>query len=304
VADSDKNANFNYNYSKFLEKLKKESFVFTFEVGRLKKFAIKEVLKEVSRVREFFDAFVVPNNPFAKSFPHPLALCSELQRRSGVETVMTICCRDKNRLAIESEVLGAVILNIRNIVVVTGDFSIMDRDIKPVFDIDSIQAVKMIKNIIDGENLLSELKLERKPELHVGVVVNLSAKSLEKEKERFFMKVDAGAEYAFTQMVFDPEVLTSFRDSIGRFPIPIIVSIYPIISREQINFLMSFPSFNVPSWIIEHFREKEKNVKIGIKNCVEIAVKARELGFNGIHVICKDTNLATQLIEEIKQEVD
>lgn len=304
MADSDKSVNFNYSSLSFLEKAKRRSFVFTFEVGRLKNFAIKDVLEEVSRVREFFDAFVIPNNPFAKIFPHPLALSSEIQRKSGVETIMTICCRDKNRLAIQSEVLGATILNIRNVVVVTGDLPVMDKDIKPVFDIDSIQAVKMIKNIINEEKFLSELGFEKKLELHVGVVVNLSTSFLEKGWERFFMKVDAGAEYAFTQIVFDPETLITFRDFVGRFPIPIIVSIYPIISRSQINFLMSFPSFNVPPWIIEHFREKEKNIEMGIRNCVEIAVKARELGFNGVHIICKDTNLTTQLIEKIKQEVD
>jgi len=103
-------------YLKFFEKIMKDRFVFTFEVGCLKGFTIRSILKNIGKVKRFFDAFVVPDNPFAKVFPHPLALCDKIRRENGVDVVMTICCRDKNRLAIQSEVLGAELLDIRNIV--------------------------------------------------------------------------------------------------------------------------------------------------------------------------------------------
>ena len=230
----------NVIYSKFFEKIMKSRFVFTFEVGCLRGFTIRSILKNIGKVERFFDALVVPDNPFAKVFPHPLALCDKIRRESSADVVMTICCRDKNRLAIQSEVLGAELLDIRNIVVVTGDPLSESDGIKNVFDVNSIQAIKMIKNMITQGNISNKLGTGERLKLHVGAVVNLSSRNLEEEVERFFMKIDAGAEYAFTQIVFDPNLLVEFKDNVGKIPIPVIVSIYPITSWEQMCFLTSF----------------------------------------------------------------
>ena len=290
-------------YSRFFDKIMKGRFVFTFEVSCLKGFTIRSILKNVEKNKKFFDAFVVPDNPFAKVFPHPLALCDKIQKESGAETVMTICCRDKNRLAIQSEVLGAELLNIRNIVVVTGDPLSESDGIKNVFDVNSIQAIKMIKNMITQGNISNELEIGERLKLHVGAVVNLSSRNLEEEVERFFMKVDAGAEYAFTQIVFNPDLLVEFKDNVGKIPIPIIVSIYPVISWEQISFLTSFSSFEIPPQTIAYFRQKKRDVDMGVKEALNVAFKAKELGFNGVHIVCKNVNLTTKLVKRLKEEV-
>ena len=291
-------------YSKFFEKIVKNRFVFTFEIGCLKGFTIKSVLKDIKKIKGFFDAFVVPDNPFARVFPHPLALCDKIQREGGVETIMTICCRDKNRLAIQSEILGAAILDIHNLIIVTGDLPAGNDEIKSVFDIDSIQAIKMIKDLIKQERTLNGLEVKEKLKMHIGAVVNLSGEDMEKEVERFFMKVDAGAEYAFTQMIFDSNLLAVFKDAIGKFPIPIIVSIFPIASWEQIRSLTSFSSFEVPSKIVTYFKNRKRDVSMGIKEALEIAIKAKELGFNGIHIICKNIGYTKKLVKRLKEEVD
>jgi len=290
-------------YLKFFEKIMKDRFVFTFEVGCLKGFTIRSILKNIGKVKRFFDAFVVPDNPFAKVFPHPLALCDKIRRENGVDVVMTICCRDKNRLAIQSEVLGAELLDIRNIVVVTGDSLSKSDGIKNVFDVNSIQAIKMIKNMITQENISNKLGIGERLKLHVGAVVNLSSRNLEEEVERFFMKIDAGAEYAFTQIVFDPNLLVEFKDNVGKIPIPVIVSIYPITSWEQICFLTSFSSFEIPPQTIAYFRQKRKDTDMGVKEALNIAFKAKELGFNGVHIICKNVNLTVKLVKRLKEEV-
>ena len=302
VNSEDTNSSIN-TYSRFFDKIMKGRFVFTFEVGCLKGFTIRSILKNIGKVKRFFDAFVVPDNPFAKVFPHPLALCDKIQRESGAETVMTICCRDKNRLAVQSEILGAELLNIRNIVVVTGDPLSKSDGIKNVFDVNSIQAIKMIKNMITQENISNKSGTGERLKLHVGAVVNLSNRKLEEEVERFFMKIDAGAEYAFTQIVFDPNLLVEFKDNVGKIPIPVIVSIYPITSWEQICFLTSFSSFEIPPQTIAYFRQKRKDTDMGVKEALNIAFKAKELGFNGVHIICKNVNLTVKLVKRLKEEV-
>jgi len=171
---------------------------------------------------------------------------------------MAICCQDKNRLAIQSEVLGTELLNIRNIVVVTGDPLSKSDGIKNVFDVNSIQAIKMIKNMITQENISNELRTGERLKLHVGAVVNLSSRNLEEKVKRFFMKINAGAEYAFTQIVFDPNLLVEFKDDVSKIPIPIIVSIYPITSWEQICFLTSFSSFEIPPQTMHISGKREK----------------------------------------------
>lgn len=304
MVDSSEISCLNTFYSKFFEKIVKKHFVFTFEIGRLKGFTVKSVLKDIEEIKGYFDAFVVPDNPFAKVFPHPLALCDKIQKESGVETIMTICCRDKNRLAIQSEILGAAILDIHNLVIVTGDMPAWSDEIKSIFDVDSIQAIKMIKDMIKQECTLNGLEVKEKLKMHIGAVVNLPGEDMEKEVERFFMKVDAGAEYAFTQMIFDSNLLAAFKDAIGKFPIPIIVSIFPIASWEQIRSLISFSSFKVPSKIVAYFKNRKRDVSMGIKEALVIAVKAKELGFNGIHIICKNVSYAKKLVKRLKEEVD
>lgn len=300
MVNSSEISNLNTAYSKFFEKIVKNRFVFTFETGYLKGFTIKNVLKNIEKIKDFFDAFVVPDNPFARVFPHPLALCDKIQRESGVETIMTICCRDKNRLAIQSEILGAAILDIHNLIIVTGDLPAGNDEIKSFFDIDSIQAIKIIKDMIKQEHTLNGLEVKEKLKIHIGAVVNLSGEDVEKEVERFFMKVDAGAEYAFTQMIFDSNLLAAFKDAIGKFPIPIIVSIFPIISWEQIRSLTSFSSFEIPSKIVTYFKNKKRDVSMGIKEALEIAAKAKELGFSGIHIICKNISYTKKLVKKLK----
>jgi len=199
--------------------------------------------------------------------------------------------------------LGAELLDIRNIVVVTGDPLSESDGIKNVFDVNSIQAIKMIKNMITQENISNKLGTGERLKLHVGAVVNLSSKNLEEEVERFFMKIDAGAEYAFTQIVFNPNLLVEFKDNVGKIPIPVIVSIYPITSWEQICFLTSFSSFEIPPQTIAYFRQKKRDVDMGVKEALNIAFKAKELGFNGVHIVCKNVNLTTKLVKRLKEEV-
>ncbi|MDD3643730.1 MAG: bifunctional homocysteine S-methyltransferase/methylenetetrahydrofolate reductase, partial [Candidatus Krumholzibacteria bacterium] len=204
------------------------------------------------------DAVNIPDSPRASSRMSPLALAVLIEREIGLETVLHYCCRDRNILGMQSDILGAQALGLRNILVITGDpIKTGDYpDATAVFDIDSIGLTNVIRRLNHGLDLGGR-RLDPPTAFVVGVGVNPSAVDFEEEMKRFFWKVDAGAEYAVTQPVFDVSVFERFIEHLDAHSlhIPVIAGVWPLTSLKNAEFLNNeIPGVSVPDRIMERMR--------------------------------------------------
>ncbi|MGV3709174.1 MAG: bifunctional homocysteine S-methyltransferase/methylenetetrahydrofolate reductase [Gemmatimonas sp.] len=219
------------------------------------------------------DAINVPDGPRAQSRMGAIA-CSLIIERNGIEAVTHYCCRDRNLLGMLSDLLGASALGLRNLLLITGDPPKMGPypDATAVFDIDAIGltnlATKLNRGLDPGGNPIGT-----STRFVVGVGVNPAAIDAAHELRRFHWKVEAGAEYAITQPVFDPQQLENFVRSIDDVRIPIVAGIWPLVSARNAEFLANeVPGVTVPPAVLERMRRaSEKSKEHGVAEGVAIA---------------------------------
>jgi 5,10-methylenetetrahydrofolate reductase len=219
------------------------------------------------------DAINVPDGPRAQSRMGAIA-CSIIIERNGIEAVTHYCCRDRNLLGMLSDLLGASALGLRNLLLITGDPPKMGPypDATAVFDIDAIGltnlATKLNRGLDPGGNPIGT-----STRFVVGVGVNPAAIDAAHELKRFHWKVDAGAEYAITQPVFDPEQLEVFLRSIDDIRIPVVAGIWPLVSARNAEFLANeVPGVSVPPPVLERMRKaSDKSKEHGVAEGIAIA---------------------------------
>jgi methionine synthase I (cobalamin-dependent)/5,10-methylenetetrahydrofolate reductase len=238
------------------------------------------------------DGVNVPDGPRAQSRMGALATALLIQQRVGIEPVIHYCCRDRNLLGMLSDLLGAQALGLRNFLFITGDPPKMGPypDATAVFDIDAIGltnlASKLNRGLDPGGNVLGE-----PTSFVVGVGVNPGAEDFEYEMRRFYWKVDAGAEYAITQPVFDLRQLERFVRHIERegLKIPVIAGIWPLVSARNAEFLANeVPGVVVPDGVMERMRRasaegKEQGTEEGTRIAREMLADARGM-IQGVQV--------------------
>ncbi|HEY9721284.1 MAG TPA: bifunctional homocysteine S-methyltransferase/methylenetetrahydrofolate reductase [Oscillatoriaceae cyanobacterium] len=201
------------------------------------------------------DAVNVPDGPRAQSRMSALA-ASVILEREGIEAVVHYCCRDRNLLGMQSDLLGAAALGIRNLLLITGDPPKMGPypQATAVFDIDSIGLTNLVKRLNQGLDIGGN-PVGSQTSFLIGVGVNPGALDLEHELRRFAWKVEAGAQYAITQPVFDPDQLKRFLKAIEGFRIPVIAGIWPLTSYRNAEFMSNeVPGVVVPPHVLERMR--------------------------------------------------
>ena len=222
------------------------------------------------------DAINVPDGPRAQSRMGAIAT-SLIIERSGIEAVTHYCCRDRNLLGMLSDLLGASALGLRNMLLITGDPPKMGPypDATAVFDIDAIGLTNLVRNLnrgLDpGGNPIGE-----PTRFSIGVGVNPAAIDPAHELKRFQWKVEAGAEYAITQPVFDPAQLERFLETIDGARIPIIAGIWPLVSARNAEFLANeVPGVTVPKAVLDRMRvANEKSKEHALAEGIAIAREA------------------------------
>src|SRR5688572_27752191 len=204
------------------------------------------------------NAVNVPDGPRAQMRMGVLPTATLVEQIVGTETVVHYCCRDRNLLGMLSDLLGAHALGLRNLLLITGDPPKMGPypEATAVFDIDSIGLTNLVsrlnRGMDPGGNPIGE-----PTSFTIGVGVNPGAPDLEHELSRFYWKVEAGAEYAITQPVFDPEQLLSFIEEIKKRDIwiPIVAGIWPLVSARNAEFMANeVPGVVVPPEIVTRMR--------------------------------------------------
>jgi len=202
------------------------------------------------------NAVNIPDGPRAQTRMSAQSTAVLVEREIGLETVLHYCCRDRNLLGMMSDLLGAAALGLRNLLLITGDPPKMGPypDATAVFDIDSIGLTNMVNKLNHGLDLGNN-PTGTPTSFCIGVGVNPGAVNLDEEIKRFEWKVEAGAEFAITQPVFDLEQLQDFLRRIEHLRIPVIAGIWPLVSYRNAEFLHNeVPGVRVTPSIMERMR--------------------------------------------------
>ncbi len=229
------------------------------------------------------DALNVPDGPRASSRMSALATALLMQRESGGEAILHYTCRDRNILGIQSDLLGADALGIRNLLLITGDPPKMGTypDATGVFDIDSIGLVNVVATLNRGADL-GRNPIGRPTRFVIGVGLNPLAVNPDYELQRFAYKVEAGAEFAITQPVFDVDRFLAFLDRVAQagIDIPILAGVWPLTSLANALFMRNeIPGSFVPDQIIERMRattSREQGLAVGVEIAGEIVSRVRD----------------------------
>ncbi len=213
------------------------------------------------------DCINVPDGPRASARMSALVTCQLIQERAGIEAVNHFCCRDRNILGIQSELLGTHTVGVRNLICITGDPPRMGAypDATAVFDVDSIGLVNIVSNLNHGLDIGGN-PMGSQTELLIGVGANPGAFNMDEEIRRFEWKVEAGAEYVVTQPVFDLGLLERFLRRTEHVRIPVICGIWPLTSFRNAEFMVNELRVPVPEEFMARMRR------------VDNAEKAREEG--------------------------
>ena len=205
------------------------------------------------------DVVNLPDGPRASARLSSFALAVLIEREANLETVLHFCCRDRNILGLQSDLMGAYALGIHNVLAITGDPPKVGNypQAAAVFDIDSIGLVNIIHRLNHGRDLGNNL-IGKPTGILCGVGANPGAIDLDLEVKRFEMKVKAGAEFAVTQPVYDPELLKNFLKRIEYCRIPVIAGIWPLVSLKNAEFMNNeVPGASVPDHIMEKMRKAD-----------------------------------------------
>ena len=217
------------------------------------------------------DCINVPDGPRASSRMSAQTTCQLIQQQAGIEAVLHFCCRDRNILGIQSELLGAHAVGIRNLICITGDPPRMGSypDATAVFDVDSIGLVNIVNNLNRGLDIGGNA-IGSQTVLLIGVGANPGALNLDEEIRRFDWKVQGGAEYVVTQPVFDLDLLARFLKRIEYARLPVIAGIWPLSSYRNAEFMVNELRVPVPEPFMERMRRVE-NAEDARREGIEIA---------------------------------
>jgi homocysteine S-methyltransferase len=197
------------------------------------------------------DAINVPDSPRASARMSAQSLCVQIQQQVGIETILHYTCRDRNILSIQSDLIGASSIGLKNILCLTGDPPKLGNypDATAVFDVDAIGLVKIVKGLNHGLDIGRNF-IGGSTGFTISVAANPGVADIDNEVRRFAFKVEAGAEFAITQPVFDLRLLEQFLKRIEGFRIPVIAGIWPLTSLKNAEFMRNDLKVSMPEEIM------------------------------------------------------
>ena len=203
-------------------------------------------------------AINVPDSPRASARMSAQSLCIQIQQHTGIETVLHYTCRDRNVLSIQSDLLGASSIGLRNILCLTGDPPKLGNypDATAVFDVDAIGLVNIVRRLNHGLDIGSN-SIGASTGFTIAVAANPGVPDIDQEIRRFAWKVEAGAEYAITQPVFDMRLLEAFLKRIEEFRIPVIAGIWPLTSLRNAEFMRNDLRVSMPEAVMLRMAQAE-----------------------------------------------
>jgi methylenetetrahydrofolate reductase (NADPH) len=276
-----------------LERLLREGiFAITTEISPPDSADPHKVYERASVFDGYVDAMNATDGSGANCHMSSVGMCSLLTRR-GYAMVMQVTCRDRNRIAIQGDVLGAAAMGVSNILCLTGD-GVQAGDhpeAKPVFDLDSISMLSMIRGMRDDSQYLSGRKLTEPPHVLLGAAENPFSPPLDYRPLRLDKKVSAGAQFVQTQYCFDMDMLENFmagvRDLGLHEKVFILPGIGPLVSAKSAEWIRTHvPGVHIPDEIITRLKGAQDQAQEGVNICIEILQQVREIaGVSGVHIM-------------------
>jgi methylenetetrahydrofolate reductase (NADPH) len=273
--------------SKFKKALESGKFVVTGEIGPPKGVKLDQCLHDAEMLRDHVTAINVTDLQSAVLRIGSLAVSTRLIER-GLEPVYQLTCRDRNRLALQSDLLSAWALGIENVLCLTGDHPILGdhTEAKPVYDLDSVQLLKAASTLNQGHDLAGH-NLESKPDFFLGAVVTPASDPVEPQIIKMKKKIEAGAMFFQTQAIYEPDKFESFMNQVHSFKVPVIAGIVVLKGAAMAKFMnANVAGISVPDSIIKEMEETNKEDRK--KKAVEITtriIKQVQPFCQGVHIM-------------------
>lgn len=268
-----------------LEIFESGKFAVTSEVGPPKGVDIEAMLDDAELLRGKVDAINVTDQQSSVMRLGSLAVCHLLKKR-GLEPVFQITCRDRNRIALQSDLLSACVLGIENVLCLTGDYvSLGDHPgAKPVFDLDSVSLLHAASELRQGRDLAGQ-KLKGSPNFCLGAVVTPGANPLGPQIMKMEKKVKAGAQFFQTQAVYDPKRFEDFMNQVRHLNVPVMVGIVLLKSAGMARFMnKNVAGVHVPESLIDEMDEAEDRVQKSIEIAARLIREMKDL-CQGVHIM-------------------
>lgn len=248
-------------YGELMKQINEGKFVFTGELEPVKTTSLNEVIEGAKVLKNHVVAVNVTDNPTAFGYMNALIPSYMIQKEVGLEAVYQMTTRDRNRLALISDVLAAGALGIKNILALTGDHTTVGDtpQAKPVFDLDSATFVYMLRKMIDEGVDLNNNEIENPPKFNIGIAAAPNADPLEPELLKMERKVKLGVDFIQTQCVYSVEQAKNFLDAASYLDTPILIGIAPFKSTSMMEWMVKFvPGIKVPEGIQETLYRAKK----------------------------------------------
>lgn len=270
----------------FKDKIQAGKFLVTSEIGPPKGIQTKTILEDAELIRGRVDAINVTDLQSSVMRLGSLAVCALLKQK-GLEPIFQITCRDRNRLALQSDVLSAASLGIENILALTGDHPTLGDhpDAKPVFDLDSVQLLQVIKKLQEGFDMKGNKLEGAPPKFCVGAVVNPGADPLEPQIMKMEKKIEAGAEFFQTQAVYDIKVFENFLSKIKHLKTTILAGIVLLKSAGMAKYMnKNVAGVFVPDNLIKEMEETKDKVAQSVDIASRLIKELKPM-CQGVHIM-------------------
>lgn len=272
--------------------LRSGEFAVTAEIGPPKSAEKEKVLHHAAMLKDAADAFNITDNQTAIVRASSIA-CGALLVQMGIDPVVQITCRDRNRIAIQSDLLGAVALGAKNILCLSGDHQNFGNEpgANNVYDIDSVQLIRALKNMRDEQVFISGEKLAAPIEIFIGAVANPFADPFEYRVPRLAKKIRAGVDFIQTQGIYDLERFKKWMEGVRDLglheQVYILAGVIPLKSMGAARYMNNNVSgITIPDEILCRLNGAKNKKEEGLKICVETIQQVKEIeGVHGVHVM-------------------
>jgi homocysteine S-methyltransferase len=268
--------------SKLARRLAEKKWVTSVELVPPRGYDLRQTIEKSRTLhKRGVTAINIPDGPRASARISPLITAEHILRDAEIEPILHFCCRDRNLIGMQADLLACAACGIRNLLFVTGDPPKLGDypQATGVFDADSIGMAAVQRRLNGGLDLGGQ-PIDPQTRAVIGVGLDPTALDRDRELDRFRRKIEAGAEFAITQPVFDPDALLRFLDAVDRYDIPIIAGIWPLISYRNAAFMRNeVPGVVVPDAIMQRMaavESREGQLAAGIEIARESVARIRD----------------------------
>ncbi|MBU1894743.1 MAG: methylenetetrahydrofolate reductase [Candidatus Omnitrophica bacterium] len=289
--------------SQFKKALENGKFVITTEIGPPKGVSMESVFRELECVKGRVDGVNVTDQQSSIMRLGSIA-ASRFLNDHGYEAICQMTCRDRNRIMLQSDILSAYALGIRNMLVMTGDHPLLGDhpQAKPVYDLDSVGLLHAFNELKSGRDLAGNA-LQSSPDFYVGAVVNPGSDSLEPEIIKMEKKVKAGAQFFQTQAIFDPKLFEDFVNAIKhlRSKIKLLGGIVPLRSAKMARYMnANIPGVIIPDGIIDKLENSSDVETESVAISYDLMMSIREM-CDGVHFMpIRANHLVARVLDKVK----